>query len=207
MEYKPWLMAGAPPEALTVAALKPRAEFAYPHVVTPFLNPAECDRVLALRDLTAPRKAETGDGDRKGGEYGERISTVWEIYPCADSRWLYEKLEAAMRVLNQRWGLELWGLYEGTQIYEYPGGGFLDWHRDVGNGYMSVRKLSMSIQLTDGADYDGGELQFMDYGNQASPRGRGDMTVFPSWLMHRVTPITRGQRLCCVSWVHGPPYR
>lgn len=96
--------------------------------------------------------------------------------------------------------------FEGAQIYEYPTGGFLDWHMDIAKGYMAHRKLSMSVQLTDGAEYKGGNLEFMDF-KETGPRGIRDLAVFPSFLQHRVSKLTRGTRRAWVSWVHGPSYR
>jgi len=76
---------------------------------------------------------------------------------------------------------------------------------DVARGYMSNRKLSMSVQLPDGMDYEGGDLEFLVFKEKA-PRGQGDLIVFPSYLMHRVSALTRGTRFRRVSWVHGKPF-
>jgi PKHD-type hydroxylase len=171
-----------------------------------FLSRAECDDLLRIGLAIPGRPAITGDG--LGARVtNRRSSVVHEIYPGDDTHWIFRKLEAALVQMNQRqYGFDLIGMLEGAQIYEYPIGGFLDWHRDVGMGYMSNRKLSMTIQLSDGADYEGGDLQFMDY-QQVAPRGRGDLTVFPAFLQHRVTELKSGVRYSFVSWVHGPPFR
>ena len=77
---------------------------------------------------------------------------------------------------------------------------------DIAKGYMSNRKLSMSVQLTDGAEYEGGNLEFMDF-KETGPRGIGDLIGFPAFLQHRASKLTRGKRYAWVSWVHGPAYR
>jgi PKHD-type hydroxylase len=72
----------------------------------------------------------------------------------------------------------------------------------------TVRKLSFTLQLSDPADYDGGELQLM---NSKKPtiasREQGYVMVFPSYTLHEVTPVTRGTRYSLVSWVTGKPFK
>ena len=83
-----------------------------------------------------------------------------------------------------------------------------------------IRKLSMTCQLTDGSEYSGGELEF-DFRN-SEPHQRqddkhlrkateilpkGSIIVFPSFLWHRVKPITRGVRYSLVLWHLGYPFK
>ena len=76
-----------------------------------------------------------------------------------------------------------------------------------------VRKLSVTINITDETEYDGGNLKF-DYGRHSDvddetcliARGQGSMVVFPSFLPHCVTPVTRGTRYSLVLWVLGEPW-
>lgn len=97
----------------------------------------------------------------------------------------------------------------------------LDRNGDVPQGYTQhshyvgkVRKLSVTINLTDPNDYDGGDLKF-DYGNHADmetetcldAREQGSVIVFPSFQHHCVTPVTRGTRYSLVLWVLGEPWR
>ena len=64
-------------------------------------------------------------------------------------------------------------------------------------------------------DYDGGELLIcvgsngsgqLD-NNRVCPRGKGVGVLFPSYMMHRVTPVTRGTRKSLVLWVGGSPFK
>ena len=98
------------------------------------------------------------------------------------------------------------GFFEGVQVASYSGGGHYGWHMDVGQGVVSTRKLSISVQLSDPADYDGGELEFLASGD-CGPRTQGTLIAFPSFLVHRVRPVTRGTRWSLVSWVAGPSFR
>jgi PKHD-type hydroxylase len=79
---------------------------------------------------------------------------------------------------------------------------------DFGAGEISHRKLSLTVQLSDPNDYEGGKLQFMiDRHVDDAPAQRGTVIVFPLFVMHRVTPVERGVRRSIVGWVSGLPYR
>ena len=96
--------------------------------------------------------------------------------------------------------------------YKASEGGKYDWHQDVfwANKTMHDRKLSLIIQLTDPSEYEGGDFQFDSDIPQPDPaeiKQRGTVIVFPSFLRHRVTPVTSGVRRSLVSWVEGPKFR
>lgn len=120
---------------------------------------------------------------------------------------------------NMLWGLDLAGLGTVTML-KYEESGHFTWHVDVlargqmdypGLGTGLERKVSVTVNLSDPADYDGGELQFIDgTGNVLTlpgQRERGSVIVFPSTVGHRVTPVTRGVRFALVGWLVGPPLR
>ena len=83
-----------------------------------------------------------------------------------------------------------------------------DWHVDMGRSYAASRKLGFTIQLSNSSDYDGGNLEFHNVeADPQSMRKKGTMAIFPTYWLHRVTPVTRGTRDAVVGWVHGPSYR
>ena len=96
--------------------------------------------------------------------------------------------------------------------YRSDNNGKYDWHCDTfwANSRMFDRKLSIVMQLSDGNDYEGGDFQF-DSGIPAPDavqiRNRGVVIVFPSFLSHRVTPVTQGVRNSLVAWIEGPKFR
>lgn len=101
---------------------------------------------------------------------------------------------------------------EQLQFANYYEGAFYNWHRDCDVDSELYRKLSVTVQLSDPKDYEGGELQFKNYwGNvELQPTQeimkKGTVVVFPSALMHRVTPITSGMRYSLVQWYNGPDF-
>jgi PKHD-type hydroxylase len=89
-----------------------------------------------------------------------------------------------------------------------------DWHLDVdwGSQLMHDRKLSMSIQLSDSDEYEGGDLEFeglqaMSPAQLLEQRQKGLVIVFPSYMKHRVTELTKGSRKALVCWMEGPRWR
>lgn len=96
--------------------------------------------------------------------------------------------------------------------YSADENGKYDWHCDTfwANPTAYDRKISIVIQLSDAADYDGGDFQIDQQYPQLPTdqiRTKGSVIVFPSFLNHRVTPVTRGERRSLVSWIQGPKFR
>lgn len=90
--------------------------------------------------------------------------------------------------------------------------GKYDWHCDTfwANPTTYDRKISIVIQLTDPSEYEGGDFQLdPQYAQMPAEiiRAKGTVLVFPSFLNHRVTPVTRGVRRSLVSWIQGPKFR
>jgi PKHD-type hydroxylase len=94
--------------------------------------------------------------------------------------------------------------------YHANEGGKYDWHHDVlwtRNDGMD-RKLSLTVQLSDPSDYDGGDFEFSEVEPLPSwSKQQGTVMVFPSYLLHRVKPVTRGVRRSLVAWFEGPTWR
>jgi PKHD-type hydroxylase len=89
--------------------------------------------------------------------------------------------------------------------------GHYDWHVDVfwQTELYYQRKLSMVIQLSDPGDYEGGELQLdeWDRPDPALLKQKGSVIIFPSFVKHRVLPVTKGTRHSLVAWIDGPLWR
>jgi PKHD-type hydroxylase len=107
------------------------------------------------------------------------------------------------------WNFTFEGLTQNLQATSYSGEAteHYDWHMDWGAGRLAYRKISVVAHLSDPSDYDGGSLQLT---NGSTPLEAvqlpGSVTVFPSFILHRVTPVTRGRRLGAVAWVLGQPF-
>lgn len=94
----------------------------------------------------------------------------------------------------------------------YDEGEYYNWHIDGGliNPDSLQRKLSFSLQLSDGDEYVGGNLQFQSLDGLSTyyaPREKGTLIIFDSRLRHRVTKILSGRRKSLVGWVNGPRWK
>ncbi len=137
-----------------------------------------------------------------------RKSSVLPIYPGEKRDWIFQRMNGVIAQANQYYNFDLNGFYEPLQLAQYGVGDFFDWHLDFGTGTSSNRKLSLSIQLSHPEEYEGGDLEFQINNKIVkAPRTPGTAIIFPSFIRHRVTKITKGNRRSIVGWVSGPPYR
>jgi PKHD-type hydroxylase len=146
--------------------------------------------------------------------------------------WIYKEIQPYVDQANKNagWNFE-WDRSESCQFTKYKLNQYYDWHcdswdkpydrKDPNNPeHGKIRKLSMTCQLTDGSEYEGGELEF-DFRNY-DPHMRdeskhriqckeilpkGSIIVFPSFVWHRVKPVTKGVRYSLVVWNLGYPFK
>ena len=128
----------------------------------------------------------------------------------SDFDWVYATLaDAISRVNNEHFQFDLTHL-TALQFTVYNGNNHSNYqkHLDLGRQFPN-RKLSFSVQLSDDAEYVGGDLRFHYIKNQpeVAPREKGKIIFFPSWVVHDVTPVTQGTRRSLVGWVNGPNFK
>jgi len=154
-----------------------------------------------------------------GGELENGISNLsvrnckisW-IEPNENSTSVFLKLSEIVNSLNDKFYRYDLTEMESLQFTEYnsESQGFYRSHSDDGYKFNLFRKLSVSVQLSDPADYAGGDLVF--YRNTLSectvaPKELGTVIVFPSFVIHEVKKITAGTRRSLVTWVNGPRFK
>ena len=105
-----------------------------------------------------------------------------------DDDWLYKTLHPYIHEANEEAGWNFdWGFSESCQFRKYTEGDFSDWH------YDSSRKLSVMINLSDDTEYEGGDLEIESkICKEIKPKG--SIVVFPSFVKHRIKPVTFGTR-------------
>lgn len=170
-------------------------------------SPEECDDIIAIgrsRGLNRGNVVGEDGVSTQATEY--RDVGVRGIIPTPEFRWMFDRIgEAVMRANNECWQYDIIGMKEGLQFLEYTGGGHYTWHKDIGPGFSS-RKLTAIIQLTDEDDYSGCDVEIE--GGIRIGRGRGSVTIFPSYYSHTVHPHTGGNpRNSLAVWIYGPPLR
>ena len=197
------------------------------------INKKTCNKIKALgKDDFKPAKVDTHKGttdeERKTGRKNEpgkdkksRISDIsW-----TNEQWVIDLIWPYMLRANEGagWNYDITAV-ESMQITKYKTGSFYGWHKDGGSDCLSVynnpdnkfmhgnvRKLSMTILLN--GNYQGGEFQFASNNKLENTvetpdfKNAGSVIVFPSFIEHQVTPVTKGTRYSLVAWFVGPPFK
>jgi PKHD-type hydroxylase len=170
------------------------------------LEPSEVAELLNVLDDSRMAQGRVGG---KGANPVIRSGTVQWINPHEVSPRIFSHFFTLACVANEErgWNFDITGPSPSLQATSYSGTAeeHYDWHMDWGVGAMAYRKVSVVAHLSKPGDYEGGSLQLT---NGSIPidavQEYGSVTVFPSFILHRVTPVTRGRRLGVVSWVLGP---
>lgn len=175
------------------------------------LTPEECDAIIARSQSYPEKTATVGFGKDHRVDRNLRESTVrW--FSVKQERQLVERLMEFVNSSNRtNFGFDLVAPFD-LQFTEYHGtqNGNYGWHHDVRLNTVAPydRKLSVVVQLSDRSDYEGGEFEFQTVqhpGETFAPRG--SILLFPSFLAHRVLPVTKGVRYSLVTWIEGPKWR
>ena len=177
------------------------------YVTTPLCFPEafsaeECDAALALEGGDMRYRSAT----IRPVEGYRSAMTMW-IDPGPATQLIMDRFSAIIEQVNSFYSFEISGFREPFLLCRYRAGDGFEWHCDAAQSMTATRKLSLSIQLSDPADYEGGGLEFMPQGEIPFSRSRGSVVVFPSYLCHRVARVTRGERSSIVCWAHGPTFR
>jgi len=185
------------------------------------ISPDLCNKIIDLGLKQKITEAKVLDNDKKA-----RKSRSTGL----DEQWIYEIVNPYLQEANEKslWKFDVdWS--ETLQFTVYETDGFYDWHIDSGgdesfaykddriNFNNKIRKISMTMCLNNPKEYEGGELQF-DFGRDGSGKkldiitcdeikSQGSMVFFPSFVPHRVTPVTKGTRYSLVMWTLGKPFK
>lgn len=193
------------------------------HVITPYSsgfppfslwNDGFSDQELNfLQNQAAGSKRQAQVGGNPDQEQLKKIrrSQVSWIEKNNDTSWIFQKLSHIVSVLNnETYRFDLVGFGEEIQLTHYDESyeGMYGWHVDYGGNNSPSRKLSLVLQLSDPSEYEGGNLELNSDGRTVVvPKRRGLLAAFPSYVLHQVTPVTKGNRQSLVAWISGPPFR
>lgn len=208
------------------------------------LSPKFCDAVLDYGKRHQAEMAVTGGATdilkTQGKLDAKSIKNIQkkrnsDVVWLNDS-WIYKEIHPYIHDANRKAGWNFdWDFSESCQFTKYGVGQYYGWHCDswevpyirekLPNGqypqdHGKIRKLSVTISLSNPDEYVGGNLEF-DFRNQidwernkkakikecTEIRPRGSIIVFPSFVWHRVNPVTTGTRYSLVVWNLGYPFR
>jgi len=182
--------------------------------VTPLEIPAvfsadECRGIIAAALAGNFRDAGLVGGSR---DTNTRRSRIFWLDDEGESAPTFRRLFDTVADANRRhFDFRLEEFAERMQVAWYGAepGGFFDWHVDFGDGPVARRrKLTVVVQLSEGASYEGGDLETNADGIvRKASRAIGSALMMPSFVLHRVAPVTRGERYSLTLWSHGPAFR
>ena len=179
--------------------------------IQPIFSPKQCQMVIDKGMSLKKEEAKVGMGQKPdgGNDPEKRITTISWI-PFKDMPDMYRDIEKTMlQANNNHFGFEGMRLTEVAQFTHYLTGGFYEWHMDndvAGKHQPPVRKISMTLLLSDPSTFEGGELEIMAKGKTAK-LNQGQAIFFASWLQHRVKPVTKGERKSLVMGFGGPSFK
>jgi PKHD-type hydroxylase len=160
----------------------------------------ECERIIALgaQAEAAPVWLESAYGLDSAAR---DVSTALRSRG-PDTEWLFSRLDELFARAAEVFQLNVGPLRQQVQILRYDvGSHFARWHTDAGRDLHDDRKISLSVELSERFDYEGGELEIVpDTVGRLRTLPRGGASLFPSRALHRVTPVTRGTRWSLVAW-------
>jgi len=143
-----------------------------------------------------------------------------------NDKWIYDIINPFIHNANKQAGWNFqWDWNESSQFTIYEKGHYYGWHTDQGSNPLKedskhingkTRKLSLTLQLTDPTDYEGGDFQFkwiqdnkkglLNIITVDDAKDIGTIIIFPSFIHHQVLPITKGKRESLVNWSVGKEF-
>ena len=178
----------------------------------PIFSPQQCQMIVDAGHQQKPEEAKVGGGEKGKHDTKKRVTTIsWIPFPKMPE--MYKQIENQLSIVNlNHFGFDGVTLTEPAQFTEYPKGGFYDWHMDLNafgqDGQNPIRKISMTLLLSDPKDFTGGDLMFSEMGDKKPvPLKQGQAIFFASFLRHKVAPVKKGIRRSMVMWFGGPPLK
>lgn len=169
---------------------------------------------LTLIEELANKSSMQGKGELENGSQNTDIRSNKIAWIAVDdeSKNLYSKIAGIVDEINSRFFKYDLTEMEELQYAEYNSDtkDFYTIHSDDGYAFNLFRKLSISIQLSDETEYEGGDLIFYRHSfldATTAPKSKGTVVVFPSYVLHEVKPVTKGLRKSLVAWIVGPRFR
>ena len=172
-------------------------------------TPEEIERIKVLGRRAGIHRAETSVVGQNCLDH-RRSFNSW-LRPNQQTSWIYQRLTDAVNQNNEKFFNFDLSMIEYLQFTYYSSkeDGCYMAHTDP-NVWKNPhnRKLSIVVQLSDPTEYEGGELRFhISHQPTPIPKQKGMLVMFPSYTLHEVTPVTKGERYSLVGWVHGPVFK
>jgi PKHD-type hydroxylase len=169
----------------------------------------EIENIKVIGRRLEMNRAQTGGVGENCLDH-RRSFTSW-ITSNQHTAWIYQKLTNLVLENNEKFFNFDLTMIENLQFTYYNSNeqGCYKAHVDPNVWQLPHnRKLSLVMQLSDPSEYEGGDLLLHTAHNPiVINKQKGMLVMFPSYTLHEVTPVTKGERYSLVAWVHGPKLR
>ncbi|MBR9762497.1 MAG: 2OG-Fe(II) oxygenase [Rhodobacteraceae bacterium] len=179
------------------------------HQIDAAFSATECAQLVEIA-----RAAPSQDAGlvRAGRDHNLRRADLTWVDDLPETAWVMDRLIDLVRQANRAvFDFDLQDFSESPQIARYGAEreGHFGWHSDIGDSPLAARrKLTLVTQLSEEGAYAGGTLEVWMNANVATaPLKQGTAVLFPSFALHRVQPVTEGERFSLTVWAHGPAFR
>ncbi len=169
----------------------------------------DCAEIIRL---SAAQDQDSGGlvGGRQQSEI-RRAKISW-LDDEGSASWVLERIMGAVaRANREAFDFDITDFREKLQVavYDESEEGHYDWHSDIGEGPIAqFRKATIVTQLSAADAYEGGELEIsLGHTVLTASKEQGNATLFASFMLHRVVPVTKGTRYSLTCWSHGPRFR
>ncbi len=184
------------------------------------LNEKQCNEILKLKEKNKFKEGVVGEKDEV--KKSKRTSNIFWTSESFIYEYIRPYVDAANK--NANWNFD-YDYGEAAQFTEYGEGQYFHWHTDAFARpwnqpeyplvHGKIRKLSVTVTLSEPENYEGGNLELAHLNPEEENkiftreefRKKGSIIVFPSFVWHRITPITKGIRNSLVIWWLGQPFR
>ena len=211
--------------------MKQNNDFQWSIQIPTFLSHEKCDEILeTIKKLEQNTIGCVGDVDDDGNPLENQIipnvrkTTEYYLLPQKDNEfrpdqpnndwnWLLDKISMMVNMVNDKiYHFDIETNDGELKMIEYEKGGHYTWHADFNPGRCSLRKLVAIVQLTDPSEYEGGDVQFGFQDEKTDDwfkmnKLKGSLTIFPAFLSHRVTTVTKGKRYVIQELFVGDHFR
>jgi len=186
------------------------------------IPPKTCEKILEAGRKKIIEQATTGVVGPKINPPKRSCKVAW-----INDEWIYDIINPFIHNANKKaeWNFQ-WDWNETSQFTIYEKGHYYGWHVDQstkslihGNKNIKgkIRKLSLTLQLTDKTKYEGGDFQFLwlnsdkksllDIRTIDKAKDIGTIIIFPSFVQHQILPVTKGKREVLVNWSLGKRFK
>ena len=187
-----------------------------------------CDDIIKFAKSCDKKRGVTGGYENQliTGDVLKKLKKTRDSHIVwLNENWINNLIIPLVNQANKaaNWNFQ-WDQYEDSQFTFYNKNQHYSWHTDSWFKPYSVpgqlrhnkvRKITSMLMLSNKSDFEGGEVELDNrdklMGNKSVFKinydTKGTVICFPSFVWHRVKPVTKGTRYSMPTWYLGDPFK